>query len=61
MCSPEFQVLALASGPEMGQLMFLGLMGIIDPPRTGVKGAVTAVIVSGVSIKLITGDCSCLC
>lgn len=56
MCSAEFKVLALASGPEMGQLMFLGLMGIIDPPRTGVKEAVTTLIASGVSIKMITGD-----
>lgn len=51
-----FQVLALASGPELGQLTFLGLVGIIDPPRTGVKEAVTTLIASGVSIKMITGD-----
>lgn len=49
-------VLALASGPELGQLTFLGLVGIIDPPRTGVKEAVTTLIASGVSIKMITGD-----
>uniref|UniRef100_A0A8C9DMR0 Calcium-transporting ATPase n=1 Tax=Prolemur simus TaxID=1328070 RepID=A0A8C9DMR0_PROSS len=50
------RVLALASGPELGQLTFLGLVGIIDPPRTGVKEAVTTLIASGVSIKMITGD-----
>ena len=50
------QVLALASGPELGQLTFLGLVGISDPPRTGVKEAVTTLIASGVSIKMITGD-----
>ena len=55
MGSAEFNVLALASGPEMEQLMFLGLVQIIDPARTGVKEAVTAHIVSGMSIKLITG------
>lgn len=49
-------VLALASGPELGQLMFLGLVGIIDPPRTGVKEAVATLIASGVSIQMITGD-----
>lgn len=50
------QVLALASGPELGQLSFLGLVGIIDPPRTGVREAVTTLITSGVAIKMITGD-----
>lgn len=50
------KVLALASGPELGQLSFLGLVGIIDPPRTGVKEAVAALITSGVAIKMITGD-----
>uniref|UniRef100_A0A8C4YTZ9 P-type Ca(2+) transporter n=1 Tax=Gopherus evgoodei TaxID=1825980 RepID=A0A8C4YTZ9_9SAUR len=34
----------------------LGLVGIIDPPRTGVKEAVAALIASGVAIKMITGD-----
>ncbi|XP_053570276.1 LOW QUALITY PROTEIN: calcium-transporting ATPase type 2C member 1 [Bombina bombina] len=50
------RVIALASGPELGQMTFLGLVGIIDPPRTGVKEAVTALIRSGVAIKMITGD-----
>lgn len=54
LCLPK--VLALASGPELGQLTFLGLVGIIDPPRTGVKEAVTTLITSGVAIKMITGD-----
>lgn len=50
------RVIALASGPELGQLTFLGLVGIIDPPRTGVKEAITTLIRSGVAIKMITGD-----
>ncbi|CAI9541675.1 unnamed protein product [Staurois parvus] len=50
------RVIALASGPELGQLTFLGLVGIIDPPRTGVKEAITTLIRSGVDIKMITGD-----
>lgn len=49
-------VLALASGPELGQLTFLGLVGIIDPPRAGVKEAVQVLSESGVSVKMITGD-----
>ncbi|XP_049585706.1 calcium-transporting ATPase type 2C member 1 isoform X3 [Syngnathus scovelli] len=50
------RVLAFASGCEMGTLTFLGLVGIIDPPRAGVKEAVGTLISSGVAIKMITGD-----
>lgn len=49
-------MLALASGPELGALTFLGLVGIIDPPRDGVKEAVQVLSESGVSVKMITGD-----
>ncbi|XP_034973810.1 calcium-transporting ATPase type 2C member 2 [Zootoca vivipara] len=56
MGSLGLRVLALASGPELGRLTFLGLVGIIDPPRHGVKEAVRALIESGVSVKMITGD-----
>lgn len=49
-------VLALASGPELGKLTFLGLVGIIDPPRAGVREAVQILFESGVSVKMITGD-----
>uniref|UniRef100_A0A8C2RET8 P-type Ca(2+) transporter n=1 Tax=Capra hircus TaxID=9925 RepID=A0A8C2RET8_CAPHI len=52
MGSAGLRVLALASGPELGQLTFLGLVGIIDPPRTGVKEAVTTLIASGVRLGL---------
>ncbi|CAL8238071.1 unnamed protein product [Merluccius merluccius] len=50
------RVLAFASGSQMGNLTFLGLVGIIDPPRSGVKEAVGTLISSGVAIKMITGD-----
>ncbi|XP_059909325.1 calcium-transporting ATPase type 2C member 1 isoform X2 [Gadus macrocephalus] len=50
------RVLAFASGPQMGSLTFLGLVGIIDPPRSGVKEAIGTLISSGVAIKMITGD-----
>lgn len=49
-------MLAFASGPELGTLTFLGLVGIIDPPRSGVKEAVATLIGSGVAVKMITGD-----
>ncbi|XP_020844919.1 calcium-transporting ATPase type 2C member 2 [Phascolarctos cinereus] len=56
MGSLGLRVLALASGPELGKLTFLGLVGIIDPPRAGVKEAVQVLTESGVSVKMITGD-----
>ncbi|XP_075851942.1 calcium-transporting ATPase type 2C member 2 [Microcebus murinus] len=56
MGSLGLRVLALASGPELGRLTFLGLVGIIDPPRAGVKDAVRVLSASGVSVKMITGD-----
>ncbi|XP_029445206.1 calcium-transporting ATPase type 2C member 1 isoform X2 [Rhinatrema bivittatum] len=56
MGSAGLRVLALASGPELGQLTFVGLVGMIDPPRTGVKEAVSILIASGVAIKMVTGD-----
>uniref|UniRef100_A0AAY4ACQ8 Calcium-transporting ATPase n=1 Tax=Denticeps clupeoides TaxID=299321 RepID=A0AAY4ACQ8_9TELE len=50
------RVLAFASGTEIGSLTFLGLVGIIDPPRAGVKEAVGTLISAGVAVKMITGD-----
>nr|XP_020473106.1 calcium-transporting ATPase type 2C member 1 isoform X1 [Monopterus albus] len=50
------RVLAFASGSEMGNLTFRGLVGMIDPPRSGVKEAVGTLIASGVDVKMITGD-----
>uniref|UniRef100_A0A8C0WS96 Cation-transporting P-type ATPase C-terminal domain-containing protein n=1 Tax=Castor canadensis TaxID=51338 RepID=A0A8C0WS96_CASCN len=56
MGSLGLRVLALASGPKLGKLTFLGLVGIIDPPRAGVKEAVQVLSASGVAVKMITGD-----
>ncbi|XP_035991501.1 calcium-transporting ATPase type 2C member 1 isoform X2 [Fundulus heteroclitus] len=56
MGSSGLRVLGFASGSQMGSLTFLGLVGIIDPPREGVKEAVATLINSGVAIKMITGD-----
>ncbi|KYO37898.1 calcium-transporting ATPase type 2C member 2 [Alligator mississippiensis] len=56
MGSLGLRVLALASGPELGRMTFLGLVGIIDPPRAGVKEAVQVLFESGVSVKMVTGD-----
>ncbi|NXN88184.1 AT2C2 ATPase, partial [Bombycilla garrulus] len=56
MGSSGLRVLALASGPELGKLTFLGLVGIIDPPRAGVREAVQVLFEAGVSVKMVTGD-----
>ncbi|XP_072374008.1 calcium-transporting ATPase type 2C member 2-like isoform X2 [Scyliorhinus torazame] len=50
------RVLTLAVGQELGALTFLGLIGIIDPPRNEVRGAVQLLQNSGVAVKMITGD-----
>lgn len=49
-------VLALASGHSWNDLVFLGVVGILDPPRPGVRQAITTLMVGGVSIKMLTGD-----
>uniref|UniRef100_H2ZPN5 Calcium-transporting ATPase n=1 Tax=Ciona savignyi TaxID=51511 RepID=H2ZPN5_CIOSA len=50
------RVLALASGANMGNLTFAGLVGILDPPRPGIKEAVRVLSAADVSVKMITGD-----
>ena len=40
----------------MSELVFVGLVGIIDPPRDGVREAITTLTSTGASIKMVTGD-----
>ena len=68
MASAGFRVLAVAEGdapdtlsgsdlpPEPGDLTCLGLLGMIDPLRAGVKEAVAAARGAGVSTIMVTGD-----
>jgi Ca2+-transporting ATPase len=37
-------------------LVFVGLVGLIDPPRPEVKDALTATARAGIGVKMITGD-----
>lgn len=46
----------MAYGPEMNNLVYVGKVGIIDPPREGVKEAIMTLMEGGVSIKMLTGD-----
>ena len=49
-------VIAVAKGEHLQKLTYLGLMGLMDPPRAGVKEAMKILQESGVEIKMITGD-----
>ncbi|PIK38891.1 testis secretory pathway calcium transporting ATPase [Apostichopus japonicus] len=37
-------------------MTFLGLVGILDPPREGVKESVSTLLSNGVQVKMLTGD-----
>ncbi|GFU78616.1 calcium-transporting ATPase type 2C member 1 [Trichonephila clavipes] len=50
------RVLAFASGHSLDDLLFLGMVGILDPPRSGVGEAIKTLHGSGVSVKMLTGD-----
>ena len=43
-------------GQELHQLSFLGIIGLMDPPRPGVREAVHTLLNSGVQVKMLTGD-----
>lgn len=50
------RVLALASGGDLEEMTFLGLVGILDPPREGVKESVNTLLSNGVKVIMLTGD-----
>nr|KAG5712236.1 hypothetical protein BaRGS_014586 [Batillaria attramentaria] len=50
------RVLALAYGKDMNNMVFVGMVGIMDPPRDGVRDAIYTLMGSGVNIKMVTGD-----
>ena len=49
-------MIGFASGANLQQLTFLGVMGILDPPRPGVEQSVHTLLRSGVQVKMVTGD-----
>jgi calcium-translocating P-type ATPase len=66
MATQGLRVLALAERPEAagvihagaleGSLTFLGLVGLIDPPRPEAIAAVAECRAAGIRVKMITGD-----
>lgn len=50
------RVIALCRGSMLGDMTYLGLVGIIDPPRDGVRVAMKTLQESGVEVKMVTGD-----
>ena len=56
MGSRGLRVVAVATGIDLGKLTLLGLLGIHDPPRPGVKKAIDVLKRSGVRVKMLTGD-----
>lgn len=50
------RVLALAKGRSLNDLVYLGLVGITDPPRPLVRETIEILNRSGVRVKMVTGD-----
>jgi Ca2+-transporting ATPase len=46
----------MACGCDLNQLSFVGLVGMCDPPRPGVKAAIEELLSGEVDVKMITGD-----
>lgn len=50
------RVLALAKGKSLNDLVYLGIVGITDPPRPLVRESIEILNRSGVRVKMVTGD-----
>ncbi|XP_076173184.1 secretory pathway calcium atpase [Ptiloglossa arizonensis] len=50
------RVIGLARGTSLQDLVYVGFVGICDPPRPHVRESITTLINSGVKIKMVTGD-----
>ncbi|XP_018363238.1 PREDICTED: calcium-transporting ATPase type 2C member 1 isoform X1 [Trachymyrmex cornetzi] len=50
------RVIGLARGSSLQDLIYVGLVGICDPPRPYVRESISILINSGVKVKMVTGD-----
>lgn len=50
------RVLALAKGKSLNDLIYMGIVGITDPPRPLVRESIEILTRSGVHVKMVTGD-----
>ena len=46
----------MAYGGKQTDLIFVGMVGIIDPPRDGVREAIMTLQTTNVHVKMVTGD-----
>ncbi|KAL4235055.1 ATPase [Mactra antiquata] len=56
MGSSGLRVIGMAYGSTLQNLVFVGMVGITDPPRPGVKESIAMLRAGGVSVKMVTGD-----
>ncbi|XP_071541009.1 calcium-transporting ATPase type 2C member 1 isoform X4 [Panulirus ornatus] len=50
------RVIGIARGPSLSELGYMGILGIMDPPREGARPSVTTMQSTGVNVKMVTGD-----
>lgn len=49
-------MIGLARGTSLQDLVYVGFVGICDPPRPFVRESITTLVNSGVTVQMVTGD-----